>query len=207
MVAVDGAELFYTVRGRGPVCLVPSAIGTRPYELMMPAPLTERLRLVHVDLRGGGRSTGHAADLTFDVLAGDFEAIRADLGVDRVAVLGHSILGMLAFEYGRRCPERVSHVIAVGTPPQGDMREVAAAAAGFFEEDASDERKRILRENLGRWCAARCRAALAPTRGRLTVRSRTSVPGPGRPCDSGRCKQRTPRPPGPSDYGRGDHLQ
>ena len=150
MVAVDGAELFYTTRGAGPVCLVPSAIGTAPYERMMPAPLAECLRLVHVDLRGGGRSTGDAAVLTFDLVASDLEAVRVDLGVDRVAVLGHSILGMLAIEYGRRCPETVSHVIAVGTPPRGNMAEVAGAAQAFFAEDASDERKRLLRENLAR---------------------------------------------------------
>ncbi len=118
-VTVDGAELFYSARGSGPPCLVPSSIGTRPYERLMPEALSDRLRLVFVDLRGGGRSTGDPGQLTFDVLAADLEAIRADLGLPQVAVLGHSILGILAIEYAQRCPEHVSHVIAVGTPPPG----------------------------------------------------------------------------------------
>lgn len=148
IVSASGADLFYATRGQGPTCLVLSSIGTAPYELMMPRQLSDRLRLVFVDLRGGGRSTGDAGALTFDMLADDLEAIRLDLGLERVAVLGHSIMGVPAIEYGRRRPGSVSHVITVGTPPRGDMAQLAARATQFFEEDASDERKRILRGNL-----------------------------------------------------------
>jgi proline iminopeptidase len=147
-VSVHGAELFYSTRGNGPACLVLSAIGTRPYERQLPPRLSDRLRLVFVDLRGGGRSTGDPADLTFDLLADDLEAIRADLGVERVAVFGHSILSILALEYGRRRPGSVSHVITAGAPPRGDMAWVAAEAASFFAADATEERKQILRDNL-----------------------------------------------------------
>jgi proline iminopeptidase len=149
-VSVRGAELFYSMRGKGPTCLVLSAIGTKPYERHTPSQLSDRLRLVYVDLRGGGQSTGEPTDLTFDVLADDLEAIRIDLGFERIAVLGHSILGVLAIEYGRRCPASVSHVIAVGTPPSGDMARLSAKVAAFFEEDASEDRKRLLRENLAK---------------------------------------------------------
>ena len=149
-VSVDHAELFYSIRGQGPACLVLSAIGTKPYEIQMPPQLGARLRLVFVDLRGGGQSTGEPEDLTFERLADDLEAIRADLGVDRVAVLGHSMLGALAIEYGRRRPRSVSGVIAVGAPPRGDLAQIAAAATAFFERDASEERKQALRDNLAR---------------------------------------------------------
>ncbi len=149
-VSVEGAELFYSRRGNGPACLVLSSIGTGPYERQMPSQLSDHLELVFVDLRGTGRSTGGPTDLTFDVLAGDLEAVRADLGVERIAVLGHSILGVLAIEYGRRCPSSVSHVITVGTPPFADMPVVSARATSFFEEDASEERKRLLRDNMAR---------------------------------------------------------
>lgn len=150
IVSVHGAELFYSSRGTGPVCLVPSAMGTRVYERQMPLQLSEGRQLVFVDLRGGGQSTGDPASLTFDQLADDLEAVRVDLGVDKVAVIGHSIIGALAIEYGRRCPATVSHVITVGTPPRGDMTWLATVAAQFFEQDASQERKAILRENLAK---------------------------------------------------------
>lgn len=148
IVSVKGAELFCSTRGEGPACLVLSGIGTKPYERQMPPQLSERLTLVFVDLRGSGQSTGEPTDLTFDLLADDLEAVRLDLGVERIAVFGHSILGVLAIEYGRRRPGSVSHVITAGAPPHGDMARIAADAKAFFEEDASEERKRILRENL-----------------------------------------------------------
>jgi len=147
-VSVQNAELYYTAKGDGPVCFVLSLMGTKPYELQTLPPLSDLFRFVYVDLRGGERSTGDPADLTFDVIAADLEAIREDLGVERVAILGHSILGVLAIEYGRRCPESVSHVITAGTPPRGGMASMSAQSTAFFEEDASEERKRLLQENL-----------------------------------------------------------
>jgi len=150
IVSVTGAELFCSRRGAGPVCLVPTAIGTEPYERQMPPQLSAVLELVFVDLRGGGQSTGYPSVLTFDRVADDLEAIRIHLGVEKVAVLGHSIIGVLAIEYGRRCPETVSHVITVGTPPRGDMRWLLSEAMRYFEQDASEERKGAWRDNMAK---------------------------------------------------------
>jgi proline iminopeptidase len=147
VVSVNGAELYYSTRGTGFPCIVPCILGVKPYEKLTPPPLTDFFQFVYVDLRGGGKSTGDPADLTFEVLASDLEAVRAHLGVERVAVLGYSILGVLAIEYGRRRPRSVSHVIVAGTPPTGDIPQIAKAAAAFFEADGSQERKAILKEN------------------------------------------------------------
>jgi proline iminopeptidase len=125
-------------------------MGTRPYEKQLPAALSQVLELVLVDLRGSGASTGNAADLSFDVLAEDLDAVRRAIGAERVVVLGHSILGALAVEYARRRPESVSHLILVGTPPSGDMSRLASRAGAFFQESASEDRKRALAENLAR---------------------------------------------------------
>jgi proline iminopeptidase len=148
IVQVKDAELYCSTRGEGPVCLVLSGIGTKPYERQIPEALGDHLKLVFVDLRGSGRSTGDPTSLTFDVLAADLEAIRTELGVERVAVLGHSVLGILAIEYGRLCPRTVSHVVAVGAPTHGDITRLAKKTSDFFAEHASEERKRILEENL-----------------------------------------------------------
>jgi proline iminopeptidase len=60
------------------------------------------------------------------------------------------VLGILAIEYGRRCPAVVSNVIAVGTPPTWDLPKLVSEGARFFEADASDERKSVLQGNLAR---------------------------------------------------------
>lgn len=150
IVSVDGAELFYEVRGTGYPCIVPSILGTTVFERLLPPPLTEVFRFACVDLRGGGRSTGDPTSLTFDVLADDLDAVRQDLGASRIAVLGYSIMGVVALEYGRRSPETVSHVIMAGTPPTGDQQELVQASTRFFAMDGSSERKAILQENLAR---------------------------------------------------------
>lgn len=149
-IDVDGAELFVSIRGQGPLLLIPTAIGTAPYETQVPPALRERFRVACVDLRGGGQSTGEAAELTFDRIALDLDAVRRALGDERVVVLGHSMLGMLAVEYARRRPDSVKHAIVAGTPPFGDMTRVAAAADAAFERDASPDRKRVLAANLAR---------------------------------------------------------
>ena len=150
VVSVNGADVFYTTRGRGVPCLMPCILGTPVYERLTPSPLTDHFQFVYVDVRGSGQSTGDPADLTFDVLARDLDAVREDLGLRRAAVLGSSILGVAALEYGRRCPETVSHVIMAGTPPTGDLQAMVTASTAFFAADASDERKAILQENMAR---------------------------------------------------------
>jgi proline iminopeptidase len=148
-VRVDGAELHYTRVGQGPACVVPCALGTTHYELLT-ADLAGQFSLVLVDLRGSGRSTGSPAELTFDVLARDIEAVRAQVGVAQWSVLGYSIAGALAIEYARRCPDTVSHVVVAGTPPHGDMGRLAQLSAAFFEATAPAERKQIFAENLAK---------------------------------------------------------
>jgi proline iminopeptidase len=110
--------------------------------------LQSHVKFVYVDLRGSCASGGQATDLTFDVLARDLDAVCAWMRVTRVAVFGHSILGALAIEYAKRSPDSVSHVIAVCTPPRGDIQWLGAKAMEFFEADASGDRKKALQENL-----------------------------------------------------------
>jgi proline iminopeptidase len=150
LVSTHEAEIHSVVRGDGPACLVLSIIGTAPYERQLPAALDARLRLVFVDPRGGGRSTGRAADLDFDRLAADLDAVRTALDVDRVLLFGHSIVGMLALEAARRLGERTAGVIAVGLPPHGDVAALGAEGERRFAAEASDERRAILRDNLAR---------------------------------------------------------
>jgi proline iminopeptidase len=149
-VATSGAELFTTTHGRGPACLWLTAIGAGPYELQAPRTLLDHLQLTFVELRGSGRSTGAATDVTFDRVAEDLEAVRRSLGAEKVFVLAHSIVGMLAIEYARRCPGSVAGAITAGTPPHGDMAKLVEQAKAFFSEDASEERRKAQQEAFAR---------------------------------------------------------
>lgn len=150
LVSTHEADIHCVVRGEGATCFVLSLIGTAPSERQLPAGLDSLLRLVFVDPRGGGGSTGRAADLDFDRLAADLDAVRAALGVDRLLLFGHSVVAMLALEAARRLGERAAGVIAVGLPPHGDVAAIAAEGERRFAVEASEERRTILRDNLAR---------------------------------------------------------
>jgi proline iminopeptidase len=88
--------------------------------------LAGSFRVVYYDQRGRGRSAGgvRPGDVSLRSEIEDMERVRSELGSESVAVLGHSWGGVLAMEYAVRHPERVSHVILMGTAPAsaGDWR-------------------------------------------------------------------------------------
>lgn len=58
------------------------------------------------------------------------------LGVDRFALLGHSMGGMIAQEIAHKSPQRVEVLILFGTGPEGEL-------PGRFEPIAESRRKVI----------------------------------------------------------------
>ena len=149
--AVNGTQLGYLVVGKGIPCLVVhGGLGvdhTQFREWL--DPLDDVLRLAYYDHRGNGRSGRPALEITLDQLIADAEGLRHHLGFERVAVLGHSVGGCLALEYALRYPERVSHLLLVGTTAAWDYLQELAAELGrrdpgpevidaFFAEPATD---------------------------------------------------------------------
>lgn len=146
---VGDLDIFYTIAGEGPTCLVPSLAGTPIYERAFTPALQDVMRLVFVELRGNRTAAGDVDALTFDGMVDDLDGVRGALDLDRVAVLGHSAHSMLALAYGARYPERTSHVLAIAGAP-GLTPGVMARTATYWDLVASPERKRILAENRAR---------------------------------------------------------
>ncbi len=82
-----------------------------------------------------------------DAISLDIELVRKKLGLKKVAVMGHSIHGNYAMEYARRYPQNTSHVIGIGSPAAGII-ETFGYAPLFWEENASEERKQIMIDNM-----------------------------------------------------------
>ena len=115
--------LFYRERGSGIPCLVMhGGLGLdHTYLEKSLAPLGDVLRLVYYDHRGNGRSDRPpVGDLTLDRWVEDADLLRAHLGVERVAVLGHSFGACIGMEYALRYPDRVSHLMIVESAPALD---------------------------------------------------------------------------------------
>jgi pimeloyl-ACP methyl ester carboxylesterase len=88
--------------------------------------LAERgFRVVVPDQVGFGKSTKPAAyQFTFQVLADDTRRLLDSLGVSRVAVVGHSMGGMLATRWALMFPERTERLVLVNPIGLEDWKEV-----------------------------------------------------------------------------------
>jgi proline iminopeptidase len=146
MVAVEGAKLSYSNEGSGRPCIV---IGVaKLYPRAFSEQLREHFKFIFSDVRLDVpyEPSFQISSITMDTFSEDVETLRRNLGFDKVCVLGHSIHGVLALEYARRYPEHTSHVIVIGSPPyiNDRSREIDAQ---FWEDDASEERKSILKRD------------------------------------------------------------
>ncbi|MGC2997704.1 alpha/beta fold hydrolase [Streptomyces sp. G35A] len=108
--APDGTTLAYHVSGEGPplVCLPGGPMQDSVY-LGDLGGLTAHRTLIRLDLRGTGRSEHPDDPATYrcDRQVADVEALRQELGLDRVQILAHSAGANLAALYVTRHPERV----------------------------------------------------------------------------------------------------
>lgn len=129
---LNGTELFYVEVGEGVPCLVMHGGLGGDHSALHPwlDPLGDAMRLVYYDHRGNGRSGRPPQEtITFGQLCADADALRDHLGVEKVAVLGHSFGGFVALEYALRYPERLERLILLGTSPAFDHGEEVEANA------------------------------------------------------------------------------
>jgi proline iminopeptidase len=76
--------------------------------------------LVLLDPRGAGESERPAdpSDYDLEAYAADIEAVREQLGLDKVDLLGHSHGGFVAMVWGGTYPDRVGRLILANTTPR-----------------------------------------------------------------------------------------
>lgn len=117
---INGAELFFVESGHGVPCIfLHGGLGFdhSAYKTTL-TPLEDVFRFTYVDQRGNGRSERvPLGTITIPQLAEDVEALRVHLGLDRLALMGHSYGGFVALEYATRYPERLTHLLALDTSP------------------------------------------------------------------------------------------
>jgi pimeloyl-ACP methyl ester carboxylesterase len=125
-VARDGVRLAYARQGSGPP-LVRAAHWLSHLELDWHSPvwgafLTQLARdrtLIRYDERGTGLSDREVADLSFEAMVGDLEALVDHLGLERFALLGMSQGAAISIAYAVRHPERVSAMVLCGAYARG----------------------------------------------------------------------------------------
>ncbi|WP_329332155.1 alpha/beta hydrolase [Streptomyces sp. NBC_00663] len=118
--APDGTALAYHLKGDGaPLVVLPGGPMQASRYLGDLGGLAAHRRLVLLDLRGTGDSAVPADPATYrcDRLVDDVEALRVQLGLERMDVLAHSAGGSLGMLYAARYPERVGRLVLVAANP------------------------------------------------------------------------------------------
>jgi len=144
VVPVEGAELHYIIEGKGLSCLV---IGhSESQRLILSKQLRNHFRFVFMDLRHDALSncSMEISEITLDTYLDDIDTVRKALQLNRCAIFGHSHHALIALEYARKYPSRVSHVIMTGCKPCTTGPTVGDE---FWESDASNERKMLFAQN------------------------------------------------------------
>src|SRR5262245_23183263 len=110
---VGDIEIYYEVHGDGPRTLTMiRGLGsnlTAWYEQM--PELARRFRVVVFDNRGAGRTDKPDAPYTIAQMADDTAGLVAALGIQRTALLGISMGGMIAQEFALKYPTLLSCLI------------------------------------------------------------------------------------------------
>ncbi len=114
--ADDGARIDVRVDGtqrRARVVLIHGFPLTREIWDAQADALAQRYRVVRPDLRGTGKSSAPEGPYLMERLAADVAALLDALGIERVAIAGHSMGGYVALAFARMFTERVSRLALV----------------------------------------------------------------------------------------------
>jgi len=132
-LTVNGTALHYLDAGRGPGAVL--LLHAFPLHGGMWAQQVEALaarhRVVVPDYRGLGQSTPAPLASTMELLAEDVRALLGHLRLERVAVVGLSMGGYLAFEVWRQLPAAVRGLVLCDTKAGADTPEGAAGRETF----------------------------------------------------------------------------
>jgi proline iminopeptidase len=118
---VENAEIYYREVGEGRPLIILHGGPDFDHNYLLPEMdrLADSLRVVYYDQRGRGKSGGSVRpeEITMESEIEDLERLRRHLGLESMAILGHSWGGLLAMEYATRHADRLSHLILLNTAP------------------------------------------------------------------------------------------
>lgn len=139
-VEAGGIRHFYRLDGNEdkPVVMLVHSLGT-DHSLWdkQAADLLPYFRVLRYDVRGHGASQAVAGDYSIEMLAGDALALASKFGIDKFALCGLSLGGMIGQWLGANAPERLTHLVLANTsarfpaPEIMDTRRRTALASGM----------------------------------------------------------------------------
>lgn len=112
--AADGTRLYWRAEGEGPALLCSNGIGVSTFFWgPLARALSDRYTVIRWDYRGHGLSDDplHPGSATLEQCATDGLHVLDALGVERAALLGHSMGSQVGFEIYRQRPQAVAGLV------------------------------------------------------------------------------------------------
>ncbi len=137
-VTLNGVQIHYFVRGKGPVLIAHSGgpgADARDWDDF--AKIDDFVTIVAIHPRGSGLSGPAAGDAyLLPDYASDVEALRKHLGLEKPMLIGWSHGGMVAMEYAVNYPDSLSKLILFDTSAYfGEfLNDVEASVQAFKDE-------------------------------------------------------------------------
>jgi pimeloyl-ACP methyl ester carboxylesterase len=128
--AVNGTQIYYEVRGEGPL-LVMLHGGVTPSE-MFGAPLdamAKHFKVIAIHARGHGLSKDTAAPWSLEQDADDVAAVLRSLNIAKASVMGYSFGGGIALQFAFRHPDMLDRLvlISIDYTRKGEYPEIRTA--------------------------------------------------------------------------------
>jgi proline iminopeptidase len=118
-VDAGGVLIYYTSFGQGPPLMIVHGGPGAAHDYFLPylVPLARHNRLIFIDERGSGKSQklDDPAGYTVEAMVEDVEAVRRELNLGKMALLGHSYGGVLAQAYALKYQQNLSKLILCST--------------------------------------------------------------------------------------------
>jgi proline iminopeptidase len=118
-VDANGVLIYYVAAGHGSPLLVVHGGPGASHDYFLPYlwPLARTHRLIFIDERGSGKSEklDDPSGYTVENMVEDVEAVRRELGLGKINLLGHSYGGVLAQAYALKYQSQLSHLVLAST--------------------------------------------------------------------------------------------
>ncbi len=125
-VAVDEATIDVATDGKGDaIVMIHGFPLTREIWDAQAAQLAQNSLVIRPDLRGMGESSAPDGPYLMETLAGDIAAMLDAMGIDRAAIVGHSLGGYVAMAFCRMYTERVTRLALVCSRLAADTPQIA----------------------------------------------------------------------------------
>ena len=136
---VEGALLTYFAEGTGVPCVVFN-VSENTILRLYSKELKRHIRFINACPKDISKE--ELNNMTIGTIVDDIDQVRMALGVEKIAVMGHSMFSVIPPEYALRYPERASHLIITGGLPSISAKNDKASNE-YWEKEASAERKEI----------------------------------------------------------------